>query len=145
MSAAISQSFSPTVSTSGRLDESFPDVDPNFEPFGHLVLLQVRVAKERVSEDSKILLPDEVRHTIQANTQVAKLIVHGPLAFHNRTTGVIWPEGAWARPGDFVRIPKYSGDRWEVKYGDGVVMFVLLKDLELAGRVPRPLEVVAYV
>lgn len=145
MPAAISQSFSPSISTSGLLSNSFPDVDPNFEPFGHLVLLQVRVARERVSEESKILIPDEVRHTIQANTQVAKLISHGPLAFHNRTTGVIWPEGAWAKPGDFIRIPKYSGDRWEVKYEDGVVMFVLLKDLELAGRVPRPLEVVAYV
>jgi hypothetical protein len=142
---APSQSFMPVITTSGTLDEAFPSVDPNFEPFGSLVLLQVRVAKRTVSKDSKIELPDEVRATIQANTQVAKVISHGPLAFHNRNTGTPWPEGAWARPGEYIRIPKYAGDRWEVRHGDGVVTFVLLRDLELSGRVPRPLDVVAYV
>ncbi len=142
---APSQSFMPVVTSSGTLEEGFPDVDPNFEPFGSLVLLQVRVAKRTISKDSKIELPDEVRATIQANTQVAKVIAHGPLAYCNRNTGEKWPEGAWANPGEFVRIPKYAGDRWEVKHEDGVVTFVLLKDLELSGRVPRPLDVVAYV
>lgn len=142
---APSQSFMPVVTMSGNLSESFPDVDPNYEPFGSLVLLQVRVAKTKVSEDSKLYLPEEVRATIQANTQVAKVISYGPLAFKNRNTGEQWPEGAWARPGEYVRIPMYGGDRWEVKHGDGVVMFRVLKDLELGGRVPRPLEVVAYI
>jgi hypothetical protein len=142
---APSQSFMPVVTSSGTLEEAFPDVDPNFEPFGSLVLLQVRVAKRTISKDSKIELPDEVRATIQANTQVAKVIAHGPLAFCNRNTGEKWPEGAWARPGEYIRIPKYAGDRWEVKHEDGVVTFVLLRDLELSGRVPRPLDVVAYV
>lgn len=140
-----SQSFMPVITASGSLEEAFPDCDPNFEPYGSLVLLQVRVAKRKVSKDSAIELPDEVRATIQANTQVAKVIAHGPLAYKNRSTGVDWPEGAWARPGEFVRIPRYTGDRWEVKHEDGVVTFVLLKDLELSGRVPRPLDVVAYV
>ncbi len=142
---APSQSFMPVVTSSGTLEEAFPDVDPNFEPFGSLVLLQVRVAKRTINKDSKIELPDEVRATIQANTQVAKVIAHGPLAFKNRNTGADWPEGAWAHPGQYVRIPRYTGDRWEVKHEDGVVTFVLLKDLELAGRIPRPLDVVAYV
>ncbi len=142
---APSQSFMPVVTSSGTLEEAFPDVDPNFEPYGSLVLLQVRVAKRKVSKDSAIELPDEVRATIQANTQVAKVIAHGPLAYCNRSTGEKWPEGAWAKPGEFVRIPRYTGDRWEVKHEDGVVTFVLLKDLELSGRVPRPLDVVAYV
>lgn len=142
---APSQSFMPVVTLSGTLEEAFPDVDPNFKPFGSLVLLQVRVAKRKISKDSNIELPDEVRATIQANTQVAKVLAHGPLAFKNRNTGQDWPEGAWAKPGEFVRIPRYTGDRWEVKHEDGVVTFVLLKDLELSGRVPRPLDVVAYV
>lgn len=142
---APSQSFMPVVTMSGTLEEAFPDVDPNFQPFGSLVLLQVRVAKRKVSKDSKVELPDEVVATIQANTQVAKVISYGPLAFCNRNTGEKWPEGAWAHPGEYIRIPKYAGDRWEVKHGDGVVTFVLLRDLELSGRVPRPLDVVAYV
>lgn len=145
MTAALSQSFMPVVSCSDSLDEAFPDVDPNYIPFGSNVCLQVRIARSKVSKDSKIELPDEVRATIQANTQVAKVISHGPLAFRNRTTGEFWPEGAWAKPGDFVRIPKYCKETWEVKYEDGVVMFVVLKDLELGGMIPRPLEMVAYI
>lgn len=139
-----SSNFAPVFKDSGTLAESFPDVDPNFIPFGEKVLLQIKVAKRTFGE-SKLELPEEVRQTIQQNTQVAKVISYGPLAFHNRTTGKPWPEGAWAHPGDFVRIPKYGGDRWEVKHGDGVVMFVLLRDLELPGKVPNPLDAIAYV
>lgn len=135
----------PVVTASGSLSESFPDVDPNFEPFGSLVLLQVRVAKRRVGKDSALELPDEVVATIQANTQVAKVLSYGSLAFCNRNTGEKWPEGSWVKVGEYVRIPKYAGDRWEVKHGDGVVTFVTLRDLELSGRIPRPLDVVAYV
>lgn len=146
MKGAPSQNFAPIVTAAGlTLAEAFPDVNPNFEPFGNLVLTQVRIAKSRMSKDSRIELPDEVRATIQANTQVAKVISHGPLAFHNRQTMEPWPEGAWAKPGDFIRIPQYGGIRWEVKYGDGVVVFAAFRDLDLQGRVPRPLEVVAYV
>lgn len=145
MTAALSQSFMPVVSCSDSLEEAFPDVDPNYVPFGNSVLLQVRIARSKASKESSIVLPDEVRATIQANTQVAKVISHGPLAFKNRTTGQDWPEGAWAKPGDFVRIPKYCKETWEVKHEDGVVMFVVLKDLELSGMVPRPLEMAAYI
>lgn len=144
MQGAPSQSFMPVIATSGTLEEVFPDVDPNFEPMGVLVLMQVAIAKEKM-RDSELVLPEEVRATIQANMQVAKVISCGRLAFHNRNTGALWPEGAWVHPGDFVRIPRFGGDRWEVKYKEGMVMFVLLKDLELPGRVPRPLDVVAYV
>lgn len=142
---APSQSFMPTITASGTLEEAFPDVDPNYEPFGSLVLLQVRVAKSRVNNDSMIELPDEVRSTIQANTQVAKVISHGPLAYRNRTTGELWPEGAWAKPGEYVRVPLFGGDKWEVKHGDGVVLFRVLRDLDLGGKIPRPLDVIAYV
>lgn len=141
---APSQSFMPVVKDSGTLEQAFPDVDPNYEPLGSLVLMQIRVAKTTYGE-SKLELPEEVRATIQANTQVAKVLACGPLAFHNRNTGQLWPEGAWVQPGQFVRVGKYGGDRWEVKHGDGVVMFLVLKDLELGGRVPRPLDAVAYV
>lgn len=140
-----SQSFAPHVPAAGSLDEAFPAVDPNFEPFGQYVLLQVRLAKQRVSKDSKILLVEDTRATIQANTQVAKVISYGPLAYKNRTTMQPWPEGNWAEAGDFVRVPKHTGDRWEIRHGEDVVTFVLLKDLELSGRIPRPLEAVAYV
>lgn len=151
--SGVSQSFAPVVAASGTLEEAFPDVDPNHEPFGSLVLLQVRVAKSSTGnkfrdvhgQEKEILLSEETRANIQANTQVAKVISHGPLAYCNRNTGQPWPEKAWAHPGEYVRIPKFGGERWEVKHRDGAVLFVLLKDLELLGKIPRPLEAVAYV
>ncbi len=145
MSGAPSQSFMPVVSSSGTLEEAFPDVDPNYEPLGHLVLLQVQVAKKTVGKDIQFHLPDEVRAIIQANTQVAKVLSWGPLAFCNRNTGQPWPEGAWVAKGDYIRIPKHGGDRWEIPYQGGVVPFVVLRDLDLGGKVPRPLEVIAFV
>ncbi len=143
----------PVVTSSGTLEEAFPDVDPNFLPLGHMVLLQLRIAKETVGNkikdphgnEKQLVLPEEVRATIQANTQVARVISHGPLAFCNRNTGQPWPEGAWVKPGDYVRVPRHGGDRWEIKHDGGVVMFVLLRDLDLSGRVPRPMDVIAYV
>jgi hypothetical protein len=141
---AVSSSFMPVSVSSGTLEEAFPDVDPNFEPFGSLVLLQIQIAKGTVGE-ANFVLPDEVRATIQANTQVAKVLSHGPLAFCNRTTGQPWPEGAWAHPGEYVRVPKHGPDRWEIKHGDGVVVFITMRDLDLPGRIPRPLDVIAYV
>lgn len=125
------------------LEEAFPDVDANYVPLGSLVLLQVMVAKAKTA--GGIELDESTRSTIQQNTQVAKVISYGPLAFKNRNTGQDWPEGAWAKAGDFIRVPRLGGDRFEVKYGTGVVQFLVLKDLELSGRVPRPLEAIAYV
>lgn len=144
MTGAVSSSFMPVSVNSGTMEEAFPDVDPNFEPMGSLVLLQIQCAKGEVGE-AKFVLPDETRAIIQANTQVAKVISFGPLAFHNRTTMALWPEGAWVKPGDFVRVPKHGPDRWEIKHGDGVVVFITMRDLDLPGRIPRPLEVIAYV
>jgi len=144
VTGAISSSFMPVSVSSGTLSEAFPDVDPNFEPLGTLVLLQVQVAKDKIG-DTGLVVPDEVRAIIQANTQVAKVLDWGPLAFCNRTTAQPWPEGAWVKRGDFVRVPKHGPDRWEIKHGDGVVVFMTMRDLDLPGRIPRPLEVIAYV
>lgn len=149
----VSQSFMPVITSSGTLEEAFPDCDPNYEPLGSMVLVQVRAAKrttgKKIATDDgrsiELELPNEVRATIQANTQVAKVLSHGSLAFCNRNTGQTWPEGAWVKPGEFIRIPRYGGDRWEVPHGDGVIMFVALRDLDIVGRVPRPLDATAYV
>lgn len=143
---APSTSFMPVITmSSDDIDDCFPDVDPNYEPCGSEVCVQIRVAKRRVSRDSKIELADETREIIQANQQVARVVSVGPLAFHNRNTMVPWPEGAWVQPGDFIRIGLYSGDKWEIPHGDGVVMFRSIKDLEIKGKIPRPLEVIAYI
>ncbi len=125
------------------LDEAWPAADPNLVPFGSLVLVQIRVAKKKTK--GGIILAASDRDTEQWNTQVAKVISVGPLAFHNRSTGAPWPEGTWAHPGDYVRVPKYGGDAWSVLHGGDEIVFKLFKDLDLTGRVSDPLRMKAFL
>ena len=49
-----------------------------------------------------------------------------------------WPEGVWADKGDFVRVPKYGGDRFEVAIKDTPeepALFMLINDHELIAKV----------
>jgi len=115
------------------IDEMFPTIDPEFTPFGHRVVVQIRRVVNKTS--SGIILSTGTKETEAYNGQVAKLISVGPLAFKKRTTGEEWPEGTWARPGDFVKVPRWGGDRWTVDLRDGLepVMLAILSDADLIG------------
>jgi co-chaperonin GroES (HSP10) len=106
------------------LNEAFPDCDPGVVPLGSRVMVQVRTPK-KVTKGG-LHLPDDIRETEFWVSQVAKVLAIGPLAFHNRNTMELWPEGAWCRPGDFVRVPKNGGDRWTVKTETGEEAMIIL-------------------
>jgi co-chaperonin GroES (HSP10) len=125
--------------------EAFPDVHPGIQPFGSRVLVQIRTPR-RVSRGG-IILSAETQDTERWNTQVAKVISVGPLAFKNRNTQETWPEGDWCKPGDFVRVAKYGGDRWEVPVNkNDSAMFVIFNDLDIIGQVTGdPLAIKAFI
>jgi co-chaperonin GroES (HSP10) len=137
------------------IDEAFPPCDPGVVPFGSRVLLQIRSPKKKTK--GGIILLDETKDTEYANTQVAKVIAVGELAFKNRTTMDPWPEGSWCQPGEFVRIPRYGGDRWSVKPTEAVeispagekadeAVLVIFNDLDLVGKVTGdPLAIKAFL
>lgn len=130
------------------LDDAFPAADASCRPFGSDVLVQLRTP--RTKSKGGIIIPDEARETDQWNTQVAKVIALGPVCFCNRETLVPWPEGPWAKVGDYVRVPKYGGDRWWVDTDSGPdrkALFVLFNDMDLKGQVPedKVLDMVAYI
>ena len=127
------------------IDEAFPPIDPGVKPFGSRVLCQIRLAKKKTK--GGIILTGDTKDTETWNTQVAKVVAVGDLAFKNRNTQEPWPEGSWATPGDFVRVPKYGGDKWTVKIDDDQeVIFVILNDLDLIGVVTGdPLAMKAFV
>lgn len=128
--------------------EAFPPVDPRMQPFGNFVLVQIRQPK--INTQGGIVIPDDSRQTELDNCQVAKVVAVGPLAFCHRESGQPWPEGAWCKIGDYVRVPKYQGDRRRLAYKrmafefddmakrqfevEDHAEFVLLKDIALLGR-----------
>jgi len=133
------------------LEEAFPPVDCGHIPLGTRVIVQLRTPKSKTA--GGVILTSESRDTEQWNTQVAKVILVGPVAFHNRSSGQPWPEGAWAKPGDFVRVPKFGGDKWQLPYTprnrkrteDDTALFALFNDLEILCKVSDPLKIKAFV
>jgi co-chaperonin GroES (HSP10) len=145
----------PTISGSeGVPDEqelkwAFPDVSPGQKPFGGRVVVQLRRIKKTTA--SKIILVAETKETEKWQNMIGKVVEIGPLAFKNRDTMQPWPEGSWASVGDYVRVPKWGGDRWEreVPNEDGnedPVLFMTINDHELIAKVTDdPLSFKAYV
>ena len=131
--------------TSADIEEAFPLVDPCFRPFGGRVVVQMRLPKKKLS--SGIILPEDSRDTERAQTPIGVIRAIGPLAFKNRDTMESWPEGTWAKVGDFVRVPRWTGDRFEKRLDDDtVVEFFIMNDHELIGAVEgNHLDVKAYV
>jgi len=128
------------------LDEAFPPCDPGVVPFGSRVLVQIRTPKTKTK--SGIILTNEARETELYNTQVAKVRAVGSLAFKNRNTMEPWPEGSWCEVGEFVRVPRYGGDRWTVKAtdSDDEAVVVIFNDLDLVGKVTGdPLAIKAFL
>jgi len=137
-----------TTTYENALAEAFPAVDAGIQPFGSRILVQIRTTKARTA--GGIILTADTIDTDKWNTQVAKVIAVGPLAFKNRNTMESWPEGKWCNEGDFVRVGKYGGDRWEAPIPDAphgeAAMFVIFNDLDIIGRVDGdPLKVRAFI
>ena len=128
------------------LQEAFPVVDPGAIPLGARVLVQLRKAKKKMTA-SGIILPEETRDTERAQNPVAKVVALGPLAFKKRDTMEPWVEGIWCDVGDYLRVPKWTGDRWLVPHGDDEkVEFMVLNDHEVIAKITgNPLEVRAFV
>lgn len=127
------------------LQQAFPEVDPGVKPLGSRILIQIRSPETR--SKGGIILTDSDKDTQYWNTTVAKIIAIGPLAFRNRNNQELWPEGEWCKPGDFVRAPRYGGDRWKHTDTSGKTgYFCLINDLDvLASITTDPLQIKAFI
>lgn len=134
------------LASPSEIDTYFPKVNFGIKPTGSRVLVQIRRPREKIGS---IILANETKDAESDNTQVAKVISVGPLAFRNRNTMELWPEGAWYREGDFVFVPKYAGSRWRRdlpgQKGEKVE-FVIFNDLDIVGTVDDdPAAVQSYL
>ncbi len=128
------------------LEQAFPEVDPGIVPLGARILVQIKTPKEKSS--GGIILVEESKETEKWNTQVAKVIMLGPLAYCNRETAKPWIEGMWAKPGDFVRVPRWGGDRFEVPIEGRKepALFVVFNDHEAIAKITAdPLAIKNFI
>jgi len=135
---------------SADLREAFPAVDPGAIPLGARVLVQLRRTKKTVTS-AGIILVSETKETEKWQNMVAKVISLGPLAFKKRDTMESWVEGTWCEVGDFIRVPKWGGDRWEVPVPDAPTdddpaLFMVLNDHEVIAKLTgNPLAMKAFL
>jgi len=126
---------------------AFPEVDVGVEPLGSRVLVQLRRVKK--TTESGIILANDSREHEKHNTQIAKIIMLGPLAFKKRDTMEHWPEGIWAACNEFVRVPKYGGDSFELKIPgetEEPALFMLVNDHELIAKITGdPMQFWEYI
>lgn len=136
----------PASSNEATIEEAFPQVDPGAVPVGGRILVQWRQTRKTVTS-AGIVIVEETKETEKWNNQVAKVIAVGPLAFKKRDTLEPWPEGNWVNVGDFVRMPKWGGDRWEVPINDDEsALFSIFNDHEVIAKVTGdPLKVKAFL
>ena len=129
---------------------AFPSVEPGAKPLGGRILVQLRRTKKRTT-GAGIILVEETKETEKWNNMVARVIEIGPLAFKHRETMLPWPEGSWCEAGDYIRVPKWGGDRWEVKVPgeddlEDPALFMVLNDHEVIAKVTGdPLAMRAFI
>jgi co-chaperonin GroES (HSP10) len=137
-----------TEADPAELAWAFPDVRPGQAPYGGRVVVQLRRIKKKAG---MIIIVDETKENEKWNNMIGKVVALGPLAYKNRDTMESWPEGTWAQVGDFVRVPRWGGDRWERSDPNGdskedPVLFMTINDHEVIAKITDdPLSFKAYV
>ena len=140
----------PEVANAAELAWAFPSVEPGAKPLGGRILVQLRRTKKKATS-AGIILIEETKEAEKWNNMVAKVIEIGPLAFKHRETMLPWPEGSWCEAGDYIRVPKWGGDRWEVKVPgeddlEDPALFMVLNDHEIIAKVTGdPLAMRAFI
>ena len=140
----------PVAFNEAELAWAFPSVEPGAKPLGGRVLVQLRRTKKRTT-GAGIILVEETKETEKWNNMVAKVVAIGPIAFCHRDTMQPWPEGSWVSVGDYIRVPKWGGDRWEVKIPgeddlEDPALFMILNDHEVIAKVTGdPLAMRAFI
>ena len=140
----------PVAFDQAEINWAFPVVDPGAKPLGGRILVQLRRTKKKATS-AGIILVEETKETEKWNNMVAKVLIIGPLAFKNRDTMESWPEGSWVSVGDYIRVPKWGGDRWEVKVPgeddlEDPALFMVLNDHEIiASLTGDPLAMKAFL
>jgi len=149
--------------TRKKILEYFPShVNPGIQPTGDFILIQYQLPPNKVGS---LYIPETGMDIFKAEIVVARVLALGPLAFRNKSpsldeNGQIlrnpdgsavfeeWPEGAYVRPGQFVRSVKMAPDRWGVEDPNSsgrLIGFGLCRERDIAGVIiGNPLDIKKY-
>lgn len=128
-----------------NLETAFPNIEAPVLPLGNRVLVQIR--NPRKKSKSGIIFGNETQETDMWNEMTAKVIKLGPVAFKNRDNLQVWPEGEWISEGEYVRVPKYGGDRIPVGDlgSDNFALFTIFNDVNIIAKISGdPLQIQTY-
>jgi co-chaperonin GroES (HSP10) len=140
------------ITLTNEQEDRFPAIEPGVMPLGTRVLVQLRTPVTK--SKGGILITEDSRDFEKWNTQIGLVVAVGPVAFKNRTTMEPWPEGQWVQPGDFVRVPKHGGDKFEVplppelaqQIRGEAALFVTFNDHEMISKITgNPLDAKVYI
>lgn len=129
-----------------QINEAFPDINPGILPHGNRVIIQLRALPKKTK--GGIIITSDMRNAALYDEQVGKVVAIGASAFHSQTTMDPWPEGAWFDVGDFVRVPKFGGDKqWTYTDTEGTeTAFVIFRDFDILGTITtNPLNLKGFV
>jgi co-chaperonin GroES (HSP10) len=127
------------------VEAAFPPIDFGFLPSGNRVLVQLRSLEEKTR--GGIFLPQQSQEGALYEEQIGRVVAIGRSAFYNQSTMEPWPEGEDFTVGDFVRVPKFGGDKTWTETPDGrKALFVIFRDRDIIGRITgNPLKIKGYI
>tara|TARA_R110000803_G_scaffold26333_3_gene62441 strand:+ start:5994 stop:6362 length:369 start_codon:yes stop_codon:yes gene_type:complete len=120
------------------LDESMPDGKTLPDPKGWKILIQKMKPKEQTS--GGIILVDASKEAESYLSITARVMKIGPMAWHDKDTGKAYVGGAWAKPGDWVIVPKFTQFKMDI-YGNE---YRFINDDEVIATVEDPTNIKVY-
>ena len=107
-------------------------------PCGWKILIQKIKPKEQTA--GGIFLPDQAKEAESYLNICAKVVKVGPLAWHDRDTGQPWKGPNWAKPGDWVIVPKFTQFKMIIDEEE----YRFINDDEIIATVDDPSEIKVY-
>jgi co-chaperonin GroES (HSP10) len=108
------------------------------EPKGWKILIKKPKPKEKTS--GGILLPDSSRDAESLLGICAQVVTIGPMCWHDRASGEPWVGGPWAKPGDWVIVPKFVQFRMNIDDEE----YRFINDDEIIAVVDDPKAIKVY-
>ena len=102
------------------------------DPTGWRLLVMPFRVKEK--SEGGIIIAQETLDRARAAVQVGYVLKMGPLCYEDKEK---FPNGAWCKEGEFVIYGRYTGSRFQTKYGEHRI----LNDDEIIGTIKKPEDI----